>query len=136
MATSLNDVMQALGRVQSTVDGLADELADEKISARESRAAVYLRLNEQAGFIGDLTTTVAVAAQADVQTREDIAALTASVTANHASVAPAVADWQQMKRVGIGLVGLLALGGLSIWSALAWAGEASVQAVRSWLRIN
>lgn len=135
MAT-LNDVMLALGRVQGAVESLADELAEEKRDAKENRVTIHHRLDVQTLAMGDLATTVALAAQSDTQLREDLAAVAKDVKANHAFVAPSVQDWKSMKRVGIGLTGLLALGGVTLWSLLWWAGDAAINAVRAWLRIT
>lgn len=122
----LNSILLKLGQLQAGVDMMRDDFADEKRSAAESRAAVHRRLDDQAKDIGEIRTCIAL-----VSTKVDDAA-----RHNEEVVKPAVADWKQMKSIGIGFVGLLALGGLSVGGFVVWAGEAAVNSVRHWLRIT
>jgi hypothetical protein len=132
---SLADVMHALGKVQATVDAVAADLADEKVSAKESRSTIHKRLDDQSAVISGILTSIALSAQADAQARLDLAELTKAVASDRAITAPSLADWERMKRAGLTVVGLLALGGLSIAGMLVWAGDAAVAAVRHWLHI-
>jgi predicted PP-loop superfamily ATPase len=131
----LSDVMLALGKVQESVDRLRADFQDEKRSAHESRSVLHSRLDEQMGEIASLKTDVAISAGVDVTVREQIKALKATVEANHAAVQPSIEEWKHMKAMGIGLVGLLALGGLSLGAVLMWMSDAAVTAVRHWLKI-
>lgn len=132
---SLTDVMQALGKVQATVEAVAADLADEKLSARESRATVHRRLDDQSAVIAGVLTSIALSRQADEKTAADLVALTSLVAENKAAAAPAMADWERMKRAGITISGVLALGGLTVGSVLIWMGDAASSALRHWLRI-
>lgn len=125
-ADILNRIMLSIGQLQAGVDLLRDDFSDEKRSAAASRAAVHSRLDDQAKDIGEIRTCIAL-----VSTKVDDTA-----RHNEEVVKPAVADWKQMKSIGIDFVWLLALGGLSIGGIIAYAGEAAISAVRHWLRIT
>jgi len=115
--SDLNDVMHLLGRVQFGVETLQKDFHDEKRSAAESRAVIHRRLDEQAGQIADLKTSMALAVQVDTQLHDKVDKLANRVT-------PALMDLDRMKALGMGIGGLLAIGGLSLGSILIWAGEA------------
>ncbi|GGF24200.1 hypothetical protein GCM10011321_14460 [Youhaiella tibetensis] len=115
---------------------LKDDVAAEREASRQSRGAIRDRVEDVVERLGKLETTMAVAGQVDAQVRDEIDALRASIEENRAAVQPTVDEWRRIKTIGIGLVGLLALGGLSVGAALAWAGEGAVNAVRAWLRIS
>lgn len=133
---SLNDVLLALGRVQEGVDRLTAAVAEDRSNARESRATIHSRLDEQAEQMARLETTVAVAGQVDAQMRDEVKALALKVDANQKEVKPAVDEWNRMKAIGIGIGGLLALGGLSLASMLMWFGEVFWNWLRHMLRIG
>lgn len=132
---SLDDVLLALGRLQEGVEQLREDFRDEKQTAHESRAVIHRRLDEQARDIASLKTDVAIAGKVEAQVRDEVKALGDKVDANHATVGPHVEDWKRMKAVGVGLVGLLAVGGLSVGAMLTWASETAITTIRHWLRI-
>lgn len=132
---SLTDVMHALGKVQATVEAVAADLSEEKQSAKESRATIHRRLDDQSAVISGLLTSIALSQQTDAKAAADLVSLTSLVAENNAATAPAVADWGRMKRAGLTVSGLLALGGLTVGSVLIWMGDAASSALRHWLRI-
>ena len=132
---SLDDVLLALGRVQEGVEQLREDFRDEKQTAHESRAALHRRLDEQASDIASLKTDVKVAGLVEAQVRDEVRAIGEKVDANQAAIGPHVDDWKRMKAVGVGLVGLLAVGGLSVGAMLTWASETAITTIRHWLRI-
>jgi hypothetical protein len=133
---SLTDVMLALGKLQEGVDRVRIDFQEEKRSAHESRAVIHRRLDEQGDQIGHLETTVAIRGEVDAQLRDQITALKEAVDKNHAEVGPAIEEWKRMKTLGVGISSLIALAGLTIGGMIVWTGNAAVDAVRHWLRIN
>ena len=125
-----------LGRTLAGVEQLRRDFDDEKNAARESRAAIHRRLDEHADDIGRLRTDVTIMGHVDAQLRDEVKALAETVEENQKSAAPSLAEWKTMKRVGLGVSGLLALGGLSVGAALVWAGDTAVTWARHWLRIT
>lgn len=132
----LNDVLFSLGRLQEAVEQLRDDFRDEKSDAKESRAIIHRRLDEQADKIAALNSTVEIAGQVDAQIRDEVKAVAEKVDANQTAIAGDVADWRRLKGIGLGVTGLLAIGGLTVGALLVWAGETAANAVRAWLRIS
>lgn len=133
---SLEDIALLLGRTLEGVEKLREDFNEEKNVAKENRAILHRRLDEQAADIGKLRTDVAIMGQVDAQVRDEVKSLAETVEANQTVVSPAIAEWKTMKRAGMGLTGLLALGGLSVGAALTWAGDTAVTAIRHWLKIT
>ena len=106
---------------------LREDYARDQEASRESRAALHRRVDEVIERLAQIETTVAIAGQLD--------ALKSTVEVNATSIAPTVDEWRRIRAIGIGIVGLLAVGGISIGAAAMWAGEALVNAVRGWLKI-
>ncbi|QMV02556.1 DUF1515 domain-containing protein [Devosia sp. D6-9] len=116
--------------------GLKEDIAEEREASRLSRAAMRDRIEEVVDRVGNLETTLAISGQIDAQVRAELDALRKSVSDSNSSIQPTVDEWRRIKAIGIGLVGLLALGGVSVGAALSWAGESVVSAVRAWLHIS
>lgn len=133
---SLDDIALLLGRTLESVEQLREDFNDEKNAARENRATIHRRLDEHATDIGKLRTDVGIMGQVDAQVRDEVKGLAETVEKNHKAVTPAVADWQRMKLMGLGIVGLVALGGLSVGAILAWANESAAAVIRHWLKIT
>ncbi len=120
------EILLKLGELGASVEHLLRDFADEKTAARDNRAAVHRRLDEQAQGLADVKTELALSRQVV----EDLAKAQAE------TVLPAVDDWQGMKRTGLTIVGLLALGGVSVGAALTWFSDQASLLVRHWLRIG
>ncbi|TBY41578.1 DUF1515 domain-containing protein [Rhizobium leguminosarum] len=135
-ATSNDDIMRALGRVEEGVRRIREDFQEEKDNAHDSRAVIHKRLDEQAKQIAHLDTTVAISGGVDATLREEIKGLKETVAKNQEAVQPALEEWKHMKRLGVGISGLIALAGLTIGGLLSWAGDAAVTAIRHWLKIN
>lgn len=114
---------------------LREDYARDQEASRESRAALHRRVDEVIERLAQIETTVAIAGQIDAQVRQELDALKSTVEVNATSIAPTVDEWRRIRAIGIGIVGLLAVGGISIGAAAMWAGEALVNAVRGWLKI-
>lgn len=94
------------------------------------------KLDSVVDRVGKLETAVAVDVAVSAQTRDKIDARIASIQQKlDEDVLPQTNDFKRMKLIGVGLVGLLAIGGFTIFGVVIWAGETAVNAVRAWLRI-
>lgn len=121
-----NEVLVRLGELSASVQHLLRDFGDEKVVARDNRAAMHRRLDEQARELADLKSELTLSRRAV----EDMAR-TQSET-----VLPAVGEWRDMKTTGLRIVGLLALGGVSVGAALTWFSDQASALVRYWLRIG
>ena len=125
-ADPANEVLVRLGEVSASVQHLLRDLGDEKIAARDNRAAMHRRLDEQARELSALKAELTLSRRAV----EDMAR-TQSET-----VLPAVGEWRDMKTTGLRIVGVLAIGGVSVGATLAWFSDQAVSLLRHWLRIG
>jgi hypothetical protein len=53
-----------------------------------------------------------------------------------ARIQPTVDEWSRIRALGMGIVGLLTIGGVSIGALVASGNEWLANAIRHWLRIN
>jgi predicted ribosomally synthesized peptide with SipW-like signal peptide len=125
-ADPANEVLVRLGEVSASVQHLLRDFGDEKIAARDNRAAMHRRLDEQARELSALKAELTLSRRAV----EDMAR-TQSET-----VLPAVGEWRDMKTTGLRIVGVLAIGGVSVGATLAWFSDQAVSLLRHWLRIG
>ncbi len=121
-----SEILVKLGELSASVQHLLRDFGDEKIAARDNRAAMHRRLDEQARELSGLKTELTLS-------RQVVEGLAKTQTE---TVLPAIADWQDMKRTGLTIVGLLALGGVSVGAALTWFSDQASGLVRHWLRIG
>jgi hypothetical protein len=142
-ATSNDDILRALGRVEGRLLGieesvslLREDVSDEKDNAHESRTVIHRRLDEQARQIHLLDMTVTVSSNVDGQIRDEIKTLKDTVENNHEAVAPTLEEWKRMKTIGYGISGLIAFAGLTVGAVVTWASDGAVAALRHWLKIN
>ena len=125
-ADPANEVLVRLGELSASVQHLLRDFGDEKIAARDNRAAMHRRLDEQARELSALKAELTLSRRAV----EDMAR-TQSET-----VLPAVGEWRDMKTTGLRIVGVLAIGGVSVGATLAWFSDQAVSLLRHWLRIG
>ena len=121
-----NEVLVRLGELSASVQHLLSDFADEKIAARDNRAAMHRRLDEQARDLSALRTELTLSRLVV----EDLARIQAD------SVLPAVGEWRDMKVTGLRIVGVLAIGGVSLGATMAWFSDQAVSLLRHWLRIG
>lgn len=140
---SNDDILRALGRVEGRLTGIEEsvslireDLGDEKDNARESRAVIHRRLDEQRQQIHLLDKVVEISSGVDATLREEIKSIKETVEKNHESVQPTLDEWKRMKAIGYGISGLIALAGLTIGGIVASASDGAVAALRHWLKIN
>lgn len=125
-ADPTREVLVRLGELSASVQHLLNDFGDEKIAARDNRAAMHRRLDEQARDLSALKTELTLSRQMV----EDLARTQADI------VLPAVGDWRDMKATGLRIVGVLAIGGVSLGATMAWFSDQAVSLVRHWLRIG
>lgn len=112
MTTTNNDIIELLRDVSGKLDSVVDR-------------------------VGKLETAVAVDVAVTAQTRDKIDARVAAVEKMLAEdVKPQTDDLKRMKMIGIGFLTLVGIGGLTIGGMLVWMGDAAINAVRTWLRIQ
>ncbi|QDZ10499.1 DUF1515 domain-containing protein [Devosia ginsengisoli] len=128
MATS-NDMLLKM------LEQLRDDFRDEREASRQSRSKLHERVDGMADDVGAIRGDIQILGEVDGQIRGEVQALRDTVEANQKSVQPTVDEWRRIRAIGLGIVGLLAIGGVSLGAALAWAGEGVVSAIRHWLRI-
>lgn len=114
------------------VEQLRDDFREERDASRKGRQVLHERMNDVAHDIGTIRGDIQILGQVDGQLRGEVQRLSARVD----SAQPTLDEWRRIRAIGVGLVGLLAIGGLSVGAALAWAGESVVQVVRQWLKIS
>ncbi|MBA9034911.1 DUF1515 domain-containing protein [Rhizobium leguminosarum] len=141
--TSNDDILRALGRVEGRLTGIEEsvslireDLGDEKDNARESRAVIHRRLDEQRQQIHLLDKVVEISSGVDATLRDEIKSIKETVEKNHEAVAPTLEEWKKMKTLGYGISGLIAFAGLTIGGIVAYASDGAVAWVRHWLKIN
>ena len=132
---SNDDIMLALGKLQTGVDRLRADFQDEKLMAHESRSVIHQRLDNQVQQIAHMETTIALSGQIDVQVREELQNLKDTVEKNQEAVSPTIAEWRRMKTLGLGIAGLIAMSGLTVGGILVYMSETAVSGIRHWLKI-
>jgi len=130
----MNEVEQSL--LRSMLEQLRDDFAAERDASRISRAGLHRRLDEVNERLGRLDTGVALSGQADAQVRSELDRLARQVDDNQAAIAPSIEEWQRIRRLGLGIVGLMTAGGLTIGALVQWGGDSAVSAMRAWLHIR
>lgn len=125
-ADPTREVLVRLGELSASVQHLLSDFGDEKIAARDNRAAMHRRLDEQASELSALKTELTLSRHVV----EDLAKIQAN------TVLPAVGDWRDMKATGLRIVGVLAIGGVSLGAAMAWFSDQAVSLLRHWLKIT
>lgn len=114
------------------MEQLRDDFQDEREASRQSRAKLHERVDGISDDIGSIRGDIRILGKVDAQIRGEVKSLGTKVD----NAQPTLEEWRRIRAIGIGLVGLLALGGMSVGAALAWAGEHVVNAIRSWLRVG
>ncbi|PIO96304.1 DUF1515 family protein [Pleomorphomonas carboxyditropha] len=125
-ADPTTEILVKLGELGASVEHLLRDFGDEKIAARDNRAAMHRRLDEQARELSALKTELTLSRQVV----EDLAKTQAD------TVLPAVGEWRDMKTTGLRIVGVLAIGGISLGATMAWFSDQAVSLLRHWLRIG
>ncbi|CDZ67621.1 Hypothetical protein NGAL_HAMBI2605_59020 [Neorhizobium galegae bv. orientalis] len=136
MTASNADILRELSTVSEAVRQLREDFRDERDAARENRARIHSRLDQQIRDLGLVEDKVIIVGQTVGQQRDFIDRLERKVAANHEEVKPSIEEWKRVKTLGWGFSGLLVALGFTGASILYWAGDAAVTFARKWLRID
>lgn len=136
MAEEYKILLAMLEQQSASIENLRATVAQGHEKSSDSRSKIHERIDEVSNRLGKIEGDIGILGQVDGQVRGEVQALAAQVAKHQQDNQPTIDEWRRIRAVGIGLVGLLALGGVSIGAALAWAGESVVHAVRQWLRIG
>lgn len=117
------------------MEQLRDDFHAEREASRSSREKLHERIDSVADDIGNLRGDIRILGATDAQIRGEVQSLSETVANHQSEIQPTVDDWRRIKAIGLGIVGLLALGGISVGAAFSWAGEAAVNWIRHLLRI-
>ena len=130
----MNDAEQSL--LLSMLEQLRDDFAAERDVSHVGRAAMHRRLDEVNERLARLDTNVALSGQADAQLRGEIDRLAGKVDANQAAIAPSIDEWKRIRGLGLGIVGLMTAGGVTLGALVQWGGDSAVNAARAWLHVH
>lgn len=110
--------------------GLEDQLVGMMRDLMRKQDDLHAELSE-------LKTAVHVDVAVSAQHRDNSEARFKSIedTLND-DIKPQTDEFKRMKMLGIGFLGLVAMGGMSIGGVLVYAGDVAVNWVRHWLRIS
>lgn len=81
--------MHTLSRMENGLDRMREDFREEKENARESRAVIHERLDEQGRQIAKTEETIAISGLVDAQIRDEVKALQKTVATNHEESEPA-----------------------------------------------
>lgn len=129
----LTDVMLALGRLQEGFDRLREDFDVEKLSAAQSRRAIYERHETLGDGLVNLKKDVEIAALISAQGREEMKKLAVRIDEHREAIQPSIEDWKRIKNLGLGITGVLALGGLSVGALMSMGLDAFRAALRQFL---
>lgn len=114
------------------IEQLRTDFAEERESARESRARTHTRVDEIVERLGKIDTSIAIAGQVDAQVRVELDALSASLKLAQ----PTIDEWNRVRTIGKWAIGVLLAGGIGTGAVVAWLSDSVVTTIRHWLRIN
>ena len=120
----LHEILQKLGRIEEKQDRVRTDLDKEQEHARENRAAIHAKLDDLQDRMTKAESSIVVAAGIDVQVRNELNAMK-----------PAIEDFTRMRQIGLGAVGIIALGGTAFGASLIWWGEQMISFIRGLLRV-
>lgn len=128
-----------LGQLIESVAGLRRDITDmrgdfdtEKDHAHESRKDVHRKIDDLAGRVAEVETTIQVAGHVTAQTRDKVTAMESTLTDD---VKPTVDEFKRMKLIGWSVVGIVGIGGTAFGASLIWWGEQVINGIRHFLRI-
>lgn len=120
----------------SMLEQLRDDFAAERDASHIGRAGMHRRLDEVSERLARLDTNVALGRQADAQLRGELDRLARQVDDNQATIAPSIEEWKRIRGLGLGIVGLMTAGGVTLGALVQWGGDTAVSAARAWLRLH
>lgn len=129
-------LLEMLKQQAESIEALRQTVALGHEKSSDSRSKLHERIDEVGERLGKIEGDIRILGQVDGQVRSEVQALAAQVAKNQADAQPTIDEWRRIRAIGIGIVGLLALGGVSIGAMFAWAGESVINWARHILRIN
>lgn len=112
-------------------------MADQNDLILELLQAIMKRQDTLVDEVSELKVAVAVDVQVSAQHRDKSEARFDSIEATlRDDIKPQTDDFRRMKTVGLGIVGLIAMGGFTVGGFIVWAGDVAVNWIRQWLRIS
>lgn len=129
-------LLTMLEQQNASIESLRAIVAQGHEKSSDSRSKIHDRIDEVSDRLGQIEGDIRILGQVDGQVRGEVQALSAQVAKNQAEAQPTIDEWRRIRAIGIGIVGLLALGGVSIGAMFAYAGEAVINWARHILRIG
>lgn len=115
--------MGELAIIMQSLTAIREDIRQERIEAKENRAHLHNRIDDLTGDLGEVRRAIATSTVESEHLHEQVRIIDAKVDRNHGEVKPTIEEWKRIKAMGIGVGGLLALGGLSLGSAILYAGD-------------
>lgn len=122
----LNEIMRALGRLETGQERMRADFDAEKEATRDSRGRMHAKLEK-------IEEDVSIVGQVAAQARAESAATKKLVDEE---IKPVTDDVKRMRLIGIGAIGLIGFAFTALGITVATVGEGIVQVMRSWLRIS
>lgn len=129
-------LLEMLKQQADSIEALRQTVTMGHERSSESRGKLHERIDEVGDRLGKIEGDIRILGQVDGQLRGEVQGLAAQVTKHQEEAQPTIDEWRRIKAIGIGIVGLLALGGVSIGATFAWAGENVINWARHLLRIS
>lgn len=151
MATSNDEIMRALGRLEGAISEISKRFGDfardtsaTNASASASRARIHERLEEQSHRITEAEKTAVAAGAIAAQQRDVIASLETSMNEDMAGlrkmidrdIKPTIEEVKEIKQLGKRASIVLIALGFTAGGAVMWASDTVVAFLRKWLRID
>lgn len=130
---ALREISRSLGRLEEGMSRLRQDFTEEKQTAAVSRKGVYMMHDEFAEKLSELRQEHKIAAHITAQVREEVKGVNRSLEAFKSEAEPPLEEFKRLRNMGLGIVSLLALGGLSVGAVVALGIETVKSALRSWL---
>jgi len=127
------DLMRVLGRLEQKIENLAEDMKEAKEATKENRDRVQVELAEQKHMMSRLNNDVIINARIVAQQRDHINRLEDTIELHHAQVAPALEDWDDVKKLGKGISWALLAVGISAGSIFWWIGDLVGAWLKRWL---
>ena len=139
----LGQLIEGVAGLRRDITDLRDDFDTEKDHAHDSRRDVHRKIDDLTGRVSNVENKIEIAGQVTAQTRNRIDEVNADITERiegleitiTQDVKPTVDDFKRMRAIGIGVVGIVALGGTAFGASLIWWGEQTISTIRAFLRI-
>lgn len=135
------EIMLAIGRLQEGMDRIRDDFAEEKKSAAESRKHISYRHDILASEIVQVKHDIELGSLLSSQVKNEMKALSDQIStkidkhieSHKSEIVPALEDWNHIKRIGLGITGVLALSGLTAGAVMSIGIDAIRTALKNFI---